>query len=477
MPPSCGTEACSEVMAPATGPGMPAPDRLLVRLTLARPTPAEAEEARRLAAGLSDTEWRRFRRLLRHNDVAPLVWMTSHRLGVWESLPPSVQQAIAARRTTVEQQARVRLARAGELFDRLAARGIPVIVLKGVAFGETIYADPAYKKMNDLDLLFRPADVPALREVLRDLDLVPLALLDGGDEEDDPQTVPDPRRSYHLPAHVSRDLTFVLGLHWGLVNPKTGYRLDYDGIWARRQPLVVAGRTVAALSPLDALHHLGVHFHYYKTGLKELGDVANLVRAHPDFDWDTFGRMVEEAGTATAVFRPLRLVEAMYGLTIPARWMQRWRATADPFAVQDTERLAGRADLLAESRSTWSSEIEKAYLAFTFENRFTAKAKWWATFWHRLLLPPRQVFSRTNACRPGERSPAWLFAMNLWRTAREVGRDYGLAVFGLLMLKSLLELAASLLASGRGSRRRMDELRERLGQDEAKIMAFMASFD
>lgn len=454
---------------PAGQEETPAADRLLVLLTLAAPVAAEADEARALAWALTDRDWRRFGRLLDHNDVGPMVARTARRLGVWERLPQERAAAVDARRATEEGRNTLRLERAGDLFRRMAARGLPVIVLKGVAFGETIYGDPAYKKMNDMDLLIRATDIAVVKEILDGMGMVPLALLDGGDEN------PDPRKSHHLPAYVSRDLQFVLGIHWGLVSPKAGYHLDYEGIWARRRPLRVAGQEVACLGPLDTLHHLGVHFHYYKTGLKELGDLANVVRAAGPFDWEGFGHLVEEAGTATAVFRPVRLAQALYGIEVPAALLDRWRAVADPFVVRDTEALAARSDLLADSRSTWSSQIEKAYLAFTYENRFGPKLAWLGTFWRRLLFPPKAVLWRTNACRRGERATAWLFLMNLYRTAREVGRDHGLAIFLLLMVKSVAELAATLAAGGGPGR--MERLREQLGQDETQILAFMDTFD
>ncbi|NLI79623.1 MAG: nucleotidyltransferase family protein [Candidatus Riflebacteria bacterium] len=468
---STGVAARNDRSAHSLGDGqsLPPADRLLVLLTLAAPSSTEAEEALALSGALTARDWRRFGRLLDHNDVGPLVARTARRLGVWERLPAERRTAIDGRRAAVEQRNALRLERAGELFARMAARGLPVIVLKGVAFGETMYGDPAYKKMNDMDLLIRATDIAAVKEVLDGMGMVPLALLDGGEED------PDPRKTHHLPAYVSPDLQFVLGIHWGLASPKAGYRLDHDGIWARRRPLRVAGQEVACLGPLDTLHHLGVHFHYYKTGLKELGDLANVVRAAGTFDWEGFGRLVEEAGTATAVFRPVRLAQALYGIAVPAALLDRWRAVADPFVARDTEALAARSDLLADSRSTWSSQIEKAYLAFTFENRFGPKLAWLGTFWRRLLFPPKAVLRRTNACRRGERSAAWLWLMNLYRTAREVGRDYGLAIFLLLMAKSVTELAATLAAGGGPGR--MERLRGQLGQDEAQILAFMDTFD
>ena len=47
----------------------------------------------------------------------------------------------------------------------LAARGIEVIVLKGAALAQTVYPSVALRPMGDLDVLVRPASVPAARTV------------------------------------------------------------------------------------------------------------------------------------------------------------------------------------------------------------------------------------------------------------------------------------------------------------------------
>jgi|GEM_PF-977464 len=444
-------------------------DRLLILLTLAAPRPAEIDEAASLAASFPN--WKRIQKRIEHNDIAPLIWSNLHRFGLWEKVPASLQASIAERRSVIERQNGLRLRRATELFRHFQKAGVQVIVLKGVAFAATIYRDPAYKKMNDIDLLIRVEDIAHARSALEAMDMVPLALLEGSEED------PDPRKTHHFPAYVSRDLEFVVGTHWGLASPKSGFRFDLDEIWNRKIPLMVAESPVFTLSPIDALHHLCVHFHYYKTGLKELGDFANLIRGNPDFDWPAFGRMVEMAGTQTAAFRPLRLTETIYEAGVPRALFESMKTLADAFVIRDTENLASRKDLLLMTRSTYSSQIEKAYLAFSYEDRFLLKFKWLCTFWKKMVFPPKAVVWRTNATSPGEESLHWLYLMNLYRTAREVGRDYGPAIFILLLVKSAVELFSGFLSGAGHERGKMAKLKEQLGQEEARINRFMEGFD
>lgn len=445
-------------------------DRLILLLTRAWRSETEKGQVRELIGRIRD--WAPFCRKVAHNDVGPLVHLSLSREGLLDSLPQEVAGFLSLRHQKIRELNLRRGERTRQLFSELGKHGIPVIVLKGGLFAETIYHDPGYKRMNDLDLLFRFEDIARVRDTFEKLDLVPLALLEGGDERE-----PRREKTHHLPTYVSTDLTFMVSAHWNLVSPKRGLDLDLDRIWAEKTHLPDRGDTVFAMTPEDNLHHLCVHFHYYKVGPKELGDFFNLLRAFPAFNWGRFLEFMERAGSHTEVFRPLLLVETLYGPIIPERVLESARARADKFVVSDTRALAARKDILLVCRSTYSSRIEKAYLAFTFETRFFRKLGWFREFWTRLLLPPWDILFRTNACRKGEISLGRLFWVNLRRTGREVGRDFGLAIFFLLMGKSLFELLGSLRSLFVEVPGRIDEFKTRLGKTEAEIFAILEEIE
>ncbi len=442
-------------------------ERALINLTLARPSGDEWAQIRTGLAGAA-VDWPRFRRLVEHNDVAPWV----HRqLETLQMGPVEIDRRLADRRREVAAANAARLQVTARFLAAARARNVRVVVLKGVLFAETVYGEAGYKKMNDLDILVPFADIEAIKQIYDELGLIPLALLEGGGE------APDENKGHHLPAYVSPDLAFVVGTHWRLAGAKSGFRLDHAAMWRRVVPVTIAGESAWALAPRDNLLHLVVHFHYYKTGLKELGDVANLIRAIPDLDWGVFAEEVVAAGLQGQAYRVLRLVEALYGPLVPETMLAVCRAGAEPFIVADTDRLAARGAVLLASRSTWSSEIEKAYLRFTYESGFSAKLHAWLQFWHRLLLPPRAVLYRTNGCAPGEGSLHRLFFVNLWRTAREIGKGYGLPVFGLLMVKSVVMLLATLKPGTGDEGAMMAQLRAKFGNDEARLRKLLTMME
>jgi hypothetical protein len=461
-------------LPPANRRESPAEDRLTALLCLASPIDAEKEAIRALISmGSGHTlDWQRFWQTVTHNDVGPLVSANLRWLGHWSSLPGWLQQKLQARADEIAAANARRRDGAGRFFTACTRDGVPVIVLKGMLFAETIYRNPGYKRMNDLDLLVRFADIDRVKAIYSELGLFPLELLEGGDD------APRRDKTHHLPAYVSDDLGFIVGTHWDLASPKRGFKTDIDGLWSRAQPTTVAGHLVHALSPEDNFHHLCIHFHYYKTGLKELADFVNLARGTPHFDWDLVHQRLDSAGTWGTAARPLPIVEALYPGTIPEQILEACRRHGDPGVVADTAYLVARADLLLRSRSTYESQIEKAYLQFSFAADRRDKLRWFGRFWQRLVLPPHEVVERTNAVGRGEVARWRLYWWNLRRTAAFVGRDYGLAIFFLLMGKSFFELFLALLpgftSPGLAIRQR---LAERLGHDEKKIQHLLAAME
>ncbi|MBF0410507.1 MAG: nucleotidyltransferase family protein [Candidatus Riflebacteria bacterium] len=445
-------------------------DKLLTLLALAAPSDAEKSEIRRLfdcGVDFSEFTWK-----LRHNDIAPMIFLHLDKLNLLGSVPDVLLHELRDRHREITEKNTGRLAYAEDIFKQFQKAGIEVIVLKGVLFAETIYKDVGYKKMNDMDILIRHRDVKKVKEVYRNIGLVPLALFESGDEKE------SETKSYHLPSYISRDLNFVIGTHWNLCSPKAGYKINREILWDRSVETFIRGTKIRSLCASDALLHLVVHFHYYKTGLKEFADFVNLIRSVPHFPWDEFSSQVEKAETFTPAYRTLSILNALFPGIAPDSLVAKCREKADKWVVRDTDRLVRRKDLLLKSRSVYNSRIEKAYLGFSFENRFLKKFSLFLVFWKRLLFPPAETLYRTNSSACCENSLFWLWTMNVYRTAREVGQSHGMGIFLLLMLKSSWELIHSAFWNITGNiSDPMEELRRELGTDEKRLRELMESME
>jgi hypothetical protein len=365
-----------------------ATERLLVLCTSARYQTDERAEASRLAQEAID--WELFQDLTEVNATAPLVWKNLGELGQRERVPAHVRARFEERARTIREANEARLRNARELFAHFAMRNIPVVILKGVLFAETIYRDPYYKKMNDVDILIRKQDLDAVYDVFAEMRFFSAVELVGG----------SPRKqekfSHHAPPFFSRDLKLMVGTHWGLITPLAPYTIDYDAIWSRVVDVDFYGHPAKAMAPEDNLHHLCVHLPYYKCGLRELADIYNLVRHHT-IDWDLFAAEMTKAKTENLVYHALSLVHRIW----PTPALQVAIARAQPntsyYFRRDARRKCASLPRLLRGRSTHMSTIEKAYSDLNTTRDPGEKWSAYARMWSGMLFPPREDVLKMNA--------------------------------------------------------------------------------
>ena len=154
---------------------MTATERLLILGTAATYQPDERVEARRLVQ--EGIDWELFCELAEVNATGPLVWRNLAELNLADRVPADIRARFEERAQAIREANEARLKNARDLFARFAARQIPVVILKGVLFAETIYRDPDYKKMNDVDILIRRRDLDAIYDIYEEMRLFSAAEL------------------------------------------------------------------------------------------------------------------------------------------------------------------------------------------------------------------------------------------------------------------------------------------------------------
>ena len=138
------------------------------------------------------------------------------------------------------------------LLERLAARHLPSLLLKGSALAYDLYPNPALRARGDTDLLVRGADVEAAREVLRDTGLRRQFLA---------EDLPEGLRAQESWVFAASDgSTHVLDLHWHVLNAPALYEaFDFEVLWRTKRPLKRLGEAAFAPSRPMMLAHACVH--------------------------------------------------------------------------------------------------------------------------------------------------------------------------------------------------------------------------
>lgn len=211
-----------------------------------------------------------------------------------------------------------------EVLAALDSIGAPVLVLKGAAFGSTLYASPTLRHSHDIDLLVREGDVARAADVLESRGF---------------------RRTG--PAQVEHRRSLPVNLHARLL-PSDHPRFSFEEVWARRRETLIAGRTVNLLSPGDSLFQvLGLSALYpARRSLQWACDAWHLIGRMREGDWQIFLDQVTSDRLALWCWVRLEFLAARLSVGIPApvRSALIMRARGAGSLERDFALYAARAD-------------------------------------------------------------------------------------------------------------------------------------
>ncbi|MBA3808813.1 MAG: nucleotidyltransferase family protein [Solirubrobacterales bacterium] len=417
-------------------------EALLIATSYSEPTQLEIAEARNVAPMCN---WSHFRALVFHNETAPLARHNLARMDLLRTLPDELQEELDEAYASVEARNMSRLEITKKLLELAGERGIQIVILKGSLFALEIYKDIGYKKMSDLDVLVAKDDLDGLYEIYQSLGLI----------SDTEMVAGDPRAqedfSHHWPPFSTPDRLWVVGTHWGLTNPKRRYRLDIGRMWERTREIDFHGVPAYALAAEDNLHHLGVHLHYYKTGIRELADIYNLVRHAGDrLDWSMLDSEVTAAGTCDPIFHALALANAVAPDQRVTRLLEARAPEVSRLQLWDVRRKIRNISRLLWSRSTHLDIIEEAYTEFTRTDSPEARRKLYSTATRALCCPPAEEAVRLHSV--GRRSRAAVGIARLAapvRLGRVLCNELSARIFWSILVKTTLVIAVEHTAPGR----------------------------
>ncbi len=334
-----------------------------------------------LFADRRETDW-----LLTHLESTGFAGMFWSRLTgpQRQALPPPVRETLVTAHLGLVARAAGLQHGLGECLVRLKDVGVPVILLKGAALANTVYADAAERPMSDLDLLVPDEALERARGALADL-----AETLGRDSHDlhlGPLTLPGKWGTIELHGvggHVRS---------WPQIAPSD----PFD----RAVPVTVLGRRTLALDPRDAALHTVCHAlgHGLWRWPMMAADLRRLWAHSPEMEgaWPTVLAAAGEAGRHRAMVTAAAFAQ---GADLPAEVRS---LIPEPLALEAerTARLAWRGAFTCQGAVAlcW----ERCWCAESAEQRRREMA--------RFVFPPlRDTVGRFGAGTAGAVLiyPAW----------------------------------------------------------------------
>ena len=290
----------------------------------------------------------------------------------------------AAVRQTLQQASHLGALKLARLYQeltavlrRLSQDDIPVIVLKGAYLGQMVYQEPAFRPMNDIDLLVHQHDLSRVTAVMES-------------------------RGFQLKneAWGAKHLTFAaddgrppVEIHWHITHPADPFTIDVAELWARAVPITLMGTPALAFSPEDLLLHLAVHLsfnHGFRFGLRPFCDIhETLDQFRGGIAWEAVIRRAHRWQIAHAVYLTLELTVDLLKTAVPDDVLQALKP--DDFAPEMTLWAKNRV-LGSESLPFVSSNFARMWE----EGRLRDKA---AVFL-KCVLPPPEVQGEQSKTSP-----------------------------------------------------------------------------
>jgi hypothetical protein len=276
--------------------------RLLTRC--ARQHLSEGDLAAIDAILVGPLDWGRVLHLAGWHRLHGFAWRCLRIRGRRERVPDRVRAGLAAAHEgDAERGVRV-MEELATVLGYLAAEGIRVILLKGVALVTSVYEDPALRPMDDIDLLVGERDVARADRLLRSVGYEPLA------RKADPRVQARMIATHHTYPPLVGRRGIPVELHRDLVGANNPFRHDLTGMWSRGRRLSSAEDCSLLPSLEDLFLHLCINFYgdrlySSRKALGQLCDISETARGPGALDWDFVREEALRVGLDSAVFLAL----------------------------------------------------------------------------------------------------------------------------------------------------------------------------
>lgn len=296
-------------MNPALLLSMAAEDQLCLLLARGQLTPELRTRALEFLAG--PLQWRVIMERACSHQVYPLLYRNLRDLG-FPGVPEAVQSELKGLYLANALRNQLLAEELARLLTLLGGAGISVIPLKGVSLAQSLYGDVAARTSVDIDILVPPANLqPAIR----------LILTSGYRPE-----VNDPyfaklvlRHGRHFnAARDSRGTSFVVELHWMLVQHCSRDGDAVRDLWAESRPRTYFGAPAFSMTPEWEFLYLCTHAadHDWQM-LKWLVDIHQIVLSGT-VNWQSAMEKAGRIELGPMIRQTLAVTSVLLGTPLPA---------------------------------------------------------------------------------------------------------------------------------------------------------------
>ncbi|MGE3910876.1 MAG: nucleotidyltransferase family protein [Chloroflexota bacterium] len=283
--------------------------RLLLLCSRSRLDAQAVAAVRRLLA--TDLDWQLILRLAQANGVSAMLYWQINALqpaGVPEDVLRHLRDWFfrnAARNLLSQRELLT-------ILSQLESAGVSAIPFKGPLLAAAAYTNGALREYVDLDILVQHRDLRRALQILHARGYRRAMKLQGFG------------RVAYLQSECAIDLvnadgTVMVEVHWDLMPYYFSLPFELNRVWCDTEQAQLDGHAVLSLSITDLLLFLCLHGAKHRwEQLRWLCDIAELVRARPDLDWQQLIQRATEMGSERMLLLGLLLAADLLEAPVPA---------------------------------------------------------------------------------------------------------------------------------------------------------------
>jgi len=295
-------------------------EELLICCARTRLEPQTAVRITEILDGAVD--WNRLMLLARHHCLSPLVYLHL-RERIQNVAPAAFRRELERDFGAHADHNRYLAHELLRLFPLLETKGIPIIAFKGPEFAENVYKNLTLRTFMDLDFLLREQDLARATEVLSSAGYVQRH---SGSRVRDTLAF---RRGSELEFVSVAHRFLMLDVHLDLLPPQDVCKLDVADVFRHARLTQLFDHSVCTLSPEDLLLFSCVHAtRHMQMFLYWLTDVAEIVRAFPQIDWEALVETAHHAHCTRMLGVSLLAAADLLNAPVPAHVLARVKSDA-----------------------------------------------------------------------------------------------------------------------------------------------------
>ncbi len=290
--------------------------------------------------------------------VTPLLFHNLKGIAGKDAVPLSVMDALTARYAFIFYRNMRIYDILREVLEKFRDDGIPVILLKGVALGETVYSNIDLRPPGDIDLLVRKTDLRKAAEILSGIGYTPS------------HPIEEYMNHHHIPPYAKLDEKldqFIsIEIHHNIAPEPLMSRIKAEDLWIDARIANIVGLDVLVLSPENLILHLCIHLSngYFVNGMGNLVDISESIRYYNGkLDWDSIVARSNNFRVGSFAYYPLSLAKEMIDADIPSCVLKGLKLCPElkPSMVKLLRTIIGRNIFANQNSRFHSSSINLLY--------------------------------------------------------------------------------------------------------------------